>query len=147
MKVEFRMDPNASEPYAVVYARERDAEVDALIESMSGAHTIEAYSERGKVLLRRAEVQRIYTQQRRVLVEADGGTFFIRERLYALEEKLDGNEFVRISNSEIVNKRRIKKLDFSITGTIRLTFRDGTETYVSRRYVPRIRSLFERGKK
>ena len=80
------------------------------------------------------------------MAEADGGSYFIRERLYKLEEKLDGNEFVRISNSEIVNRRRIKMLDFGITGTIRLIFRDGTETYVSRRYVPRIRSIFERGR-
>ena len=146
MRIEFRQDPSAEQPYAVIYAKEKDAAVEALMERMAAEHTIEAYSERGQVLLKQAEIQRIYTQQRRVVAEADGGSYFIRERLYKLEEKLDGNEFVRISNSEIVNRRRIKMLDFGITGTIRLIFRDGTETYVSRRYVPRIRSIFERGR-
>ena len=144
MRVEFFKDPEAQQPYILVCAREKDAAVEALLERLKQPDTITAYSERGEVLLHPAEIQRIYTQQRRVMVDADSGTFFMRERMYELEEKLDSSEFVRISNAEIVNMRRIRKLDFGIVGTIRLIFRDGTETYVSRRYVPRIRSIFER---
>lgn len=144
MKIEFLQDPGAQEISVVVRAKEKDAAVCALMESISRQEAIHAYSERGEELLYPAEIQRIYTQQRKAMVECDRGTFSLRERLYALEEKLDKNEFVRISNSEIVNKRRIRRLDFSLAGTIRLIFRDGTETYVSRRYMPRIRSAFER---
>jgi len=144
MKIEFLQDPGAQEISVVVRAKEQDAAVCALMESISRQEAIHAYSERGEELIYPAEIQRIYTQQRKAMVECDRGTFSLRERLYALEEKLDKNEFVRISNSEIVNKRRIRRLDFSLAGTIRLIFRDGTETYVSRRYVPRIRSAFER---
>lgn len=147
MKILFRRDPEAQQPYILVCAREKDAAIEALIDRLKQPDTITAYSERGEVLLNPAEIQRIYTQQRRVMVDVDSGTFLLRERMYALEEQLDSNEFVRISNSEIVNKRRIRKLDFGIAGTIRLIFRDGTETYVSRRYVPRIRSIFEKGRK
>jgi len=144
MKIEFLQDPGAQEISVVVRAKEQDAAVCALMESIIRQEAIHAYSERGEELIYPAEIQRIYTQQRKAMVECDRGTFSLRERLYALEEKLDKNEFVRISNSEIVNKRRIRRLDFSLAGTIRLIFRDGTETYVSRRYVPRIRSAFER---
>ena len=147
MRIEFRQDPEAQQPYIVVCAREKNEAVEALMKRLSQPDDIAAYSERGEVLLNPAEIKRIYTQQRRVMVDADSGTFFLRERMYELEETLDGSEFVRISNSEIVNRRRIRKLDFAIAGTIRLIFRDGTETYVSRRYVPRIRSIFERGRK
>lgn len=146
MKVEFRKDPAACEPYVLVCAKERDAAVEVLMDSIAEPAVICAYSERGEEFLRYNEIQRIYTQQRRVLVDSDRGTFLMRQRMYELEEKLDNTEFVRISNSEIVNKRRIRRLDFSLTGTIRLIFRDGTETYVSRRFMPRIRSIFERGK-
>ena len=144
MKIEFLQDPGAQEISVVVRAKEKDAAVCALMESISRQEAVHAYSERGEELIYPVEIQRIYTQQRKAMVECDRGTFSLRERLYALEEKLDKNEFVRISNSEIVNKRRIRRLDFSLAGTIRLIFRDGTETYVSRRYVPRIRSAFER---
>ena len=50
---------------------------------------------------------------------------------------------MRISNSELVQKGRILRLDFGLTGTIRLILEGGLETYVSRRYVSRIRKMFE----
>lgn len=146
MKVRFQKDPSAEAPYVLVCAARRDANVEALMESIAAPEAICAYSDRGEVLIPQREIQRIYTQQRRVLAECDGGTFFLKERMYELEEELNANEFVRISNSEIVNRRRILKLDFSLNGTIRMIFRDGTETYVSRRYVPRIRAIFEKGR-
>lgn len=147
MKVSFYKDPDAKEAYVLVCAQKRDAAVEALMESIAMPKTIVGYSERGEVILKQTEIRRIYTERRRVLAESDRGTFFLKERLYTLEDKLDADEFVRISNSEIVNRRRILKLDFSFSGTIRLIFRNGTETYVSRRYVPKIRAIFEKGRK
>ena len=60
-----------------------------------------------------------------------------------MEEKLDKTRFVRISNSEIVNLRKIKRMDTSITGTIKMYLEGEIETYVSRRYVSKIKTAFE----
>lgn len=46
---------------------------------------------------------------------------------------------MRISRFEIVNLRRIVKLDTSLTGTIRVQMEGGIQTYVSRRNVARIK--------
>lgn len=143
MKIVFRKNPDAKEIRILVEARERTPEVEALLRRLEPVGQLKAYDERGEILLNMDEIIRIYTQQRRVLVDSDRGSFSLRSRLYELEEKLDAAEFVRISNSEIVNKRRILHLDFSLTGTIRLSLKGGVETYVSRRYVPRIRRMFE----
>lgn len=143
MKVEFRRVPGAGEIRVVVEADACTAEVEALLDRLKAPERIAAYGERGEILLEMHEIIRVYTQQRRVLVDSDRGSFTLRSRLYELEEKLDAAEFVRISNSEIVNRRRILHLDFSLTGTIRLSLKGGIETYVSRRYVPRIRRMFE----
>ena len=143
MKVEFHRDPGAQEPRVAVFARERTAEVESILKRLRASVRIAAYDARGEVLLSPEEILRVYTQNRRVLGDSDRGTFFLRMRLYELEEALDATEFVRISNSEIVRKERILRLDFSLTGTIRLTLRGGAETYVSRRYVARIRQMFE----
>ena len=143
MKLEFRRDPDARETRVCIIARERNAEVEEIIRRLWVKKTIPAYDERGETILGMDEIIRIYTQQRKVLVDSDRGTFTLRTRLYELEEALDANEFVRISNSEIVSRSRILYLDFSLTGTIRLKLKGGTETYVSRRYVARVRKIFE----
>ena len=60
-----------------------------------------------------------------------------------LEEILDSDSFVRISNSEIVNVKKIIRLDTSITGTIRMYMKGDTQTFVSRRYVSRIKKTLK----
>ena len=143
MKLEFRREPDAAEVRVLVTARERTPEVEALLRRIGSTMTIAAYDERGEVLLRPGEIIRIYTGDRRVRLDSDRGSYQLRCRLYELEERLSEADFVRISNSELVQKRRILRLDFSLTGTIRLMLEGGMETYVSRRYVARIRKMFE----
>ena len=58
-----------------------------------------------------------------------------------MEEQLDNRKFVRISNSEIVNIKKIKKLDTSLTGTICMYLEGEKMTYVSRRYVSKIKKV------
>lgn len=143
MKIEFRREPEAAEVRVLVTAAERTPEVEALLRRIRALPAVIAYDDRGEVPLRAEEIIRIYTEGRRVRVDSDRGSFDLRSRLYELEEKLGAADFVRISNSEIVQKGRILRLDFSLTGTIRLMLEGGIETYVSRRYVSRIRRMFE----
>ena len=46
-----------------------------------------------------------------------------------------------ISNGEIINIKKVKGFDLSFTGTICVSLSNGTVTYVSRRYVSKIRHL------
>ena len=46
---------------------------------------------------------------------------------------------MRISNSEIVNLKKVTSLDLSLTGTIRMTLNGSVTAYVSRRYVKKIK--------
>ncbi|MEE3451384.1 MAG: LytTR family DNA-binding domain-containing protein, partial [Acutalibacteraceae bacterium] len=65
----------------------------------------------------------------------------LRQRLYELEEQLNKYSFVRISNSEIINLKKVRNFDLSLSGTICVTLSDGTATYVSRRYVSKIKKV------
>jgi DNA-binding LytR/AlgR family response regulator len=65
----------------------------------------------------------------------------LRLRLYEIEERLDNNNFVRISNSDIINLKKVKGFDLSLAGTICVILSNGTVTYVSRRFVARIKQL------
>ena len=66
-------------------------------------------------------------------------TVTLRSRLYELEERWKGTSIVRVSHSELVNFDKVKSLDLSITGTISLRLTNGESTYVSRRYMGKIK--------
>ena len=69
------------------------------------------------------------------------GEYVLRLRLYEAEERLKQRHFVRISNSEIINLKKARSFDLSFTGTICVTLSDGSSTYVSRRYVNKIKEV------
>ena len=62
-------------------------------------------------------------------------SFKIKDRLYELEEKLCSGDFVRTSNSCIINLKYVDSFDTSIIGTIEVIFKDGSKEYVSRRKI------------
>ena len=92
-------------------------------------------------LLEQEELYRVYAEEGKVFGVTQDGTYALRRRLYELEEQLDKKRFVRISNSEIVNLKQVKSFDLSFAGTICVALRDGTVTYVSRRYVSKIKQV------
>lgn len=70
-------------------------------------------------------------------------TATVTEEVNQLVKKLSGNphQFVRISNSEIINLKKIDYFDLSFTGTICVKLRGGTVTYISRRCVPKVKEI------
>ena len=63
------------------------------------------------------------------------GVFKIKEKLYYLEENLPKKNFIRISNSVIVNISQVKYFNTNIVGSILVKLNDGTEEYVSKRRI------------
>lgn len=94
-----------------------------------------------KIMLSTRDILRIYTENQRVMIQDTKGIYSTQEKLYELEERLDEGQFFRISKSEIVNLKKIRRLDLSITGTIKVILSDGTETYTSRRNVTKLKQV------
>lgn len=61
------------------------------------------------------------------------GIYKIKEKLYYLEERLSQKDFIRISNSAIININHVKCFNTSIIGKIIVKFKDGAEESVSKR--------------
>ncbi|MDE7379833.1 MAG: LytTR family transcriptional regulator, partial [Clostridia bacterium] len=81
----------------------------------------------------------IYAAVGKVFAVTDKKEYVLRLRLYEAEEKLNGKGFVRISNSEIINIKKAKKFDLSTIGTICVSLSNGDISFVSRRYVSKIK--------
>ncbi len=84
---------------------------------------------------------RIYLNSGKVVAVTDKGEYVLRLRLYEIENLLLTDQFIRISNSEIINLKKVNNFDLSFTGTICVKLSNGVTTYVSRRYVPKLKKI------
>ena len=110
-------------------------------------YNIPGTDEKGnKRMIRRTEILSAYSEGQRVIVLTGDGRYAVQKKLYELEHELGDANFIRISKSEIINIHKIKSLDMSITGTIRLVLKTGYETYVSRRNVAKIKEKLTKEK-
>lgn len=92
-------------------------------------------------VLEENDLIKVYAGNGKVFAVTDHGEYSIKLRLYEIEKRLDPQRFVRISNSEIVNLKKVKNFDLSFTGTICVELINNTVTYVSRRYVSKIKKI------
>ncbi len=145
MKIKFDIQERYREPEIHICYHSKDEQIQALYQTISemADSSYMAYDGQNAVRLMVSDIVRIYSHSKRVYVRTREQEYEIRERLYVLEEELSTKGFVRISNSEIVNIRCISRLDTSHTGTIKMYFKNNDETYVSRRYVGKIKDVLK----
>ena len=143
MQVEIRIDSACPEPKVVILTAAVTEEVNELVKKLSAdaPHVISGMKD-GKVeVLEPADLIRVYTSAGKVYAVTEKGEYVLRLRLYEVEQRLNPHQFVRISNSEIINLKKIDYFDLSFTGTICVKLRGGTVTYISRRCVPKVKAI------
>ena len=143
MQVEVKIDNSCIEPKIIVLAASMTEEVSKVIQKLSDNNPqIITGSKNEKIeVLEQNELIRIYAANSRVFAVTNSGEYLLRLRLYEAEEQLDPTQFVRISNSEIINLKKVKSFDLSFAGTICVELSNGTTTFVSRRYVSKIKKI------
>ncbi len=143
MQIEIKIDKNCIEPKIVIMAQSMTEDVKRIIDLLSAEtpQLLAGFRNDQLEILEPAKVLRLYAQQGKVVAVTESGEYILRQRLYDLEEKLEKDGFTRISNSEIINLKKAKNFDLSLAGSICVRLSDGTITYVSRRYVSKIKQL------
>ncbi len=143
MKIEIQLDSTCKEPKVIILTDKLGEEVNAIFRKLSdeGPKLLLGFTAEDAVPMDEDQIVRIYAQNGKVFCVTQQGVYTLRQRLYELEEQLDPSRFVRISNSEIVNLRKIRRFDLSLVGTICVSLANGESTYVSRRYVSKIKQI------
>jgi len=141
MKIEIKIEKDCTEPKVIVVTDKVTEEVNDIIKKLSEkpSEMFAGFSGDKATVLEPDSIYRIYASGGKVYAETQSETFVLRMRLYEAEERLAGRSFVRISNGEMVNLKKIKGLDLSFTGTVCISLTNKTVTYVSRRYVSKIK--------
>ena len=144
MEIEIKLDPNCKDAKVLIWTASQ-AHGQMLAQRLTSAETAPLsqllYGARnGKIeVLEQEQLLRVYAGTGKVFAVTQQGEYVLRHRLYVLEAQLDPRRFVRISNSEIINLHKAKSFDCGLSGTICVRMADGSCSYVSRRYVSKIK--------
>ena len=143
MKIEVRIDEKCKEPKIIVMTDKMTDEINALVKRLSEEQpqVIAGFKDDTVEVLEPSDIYRVFATSGKVLAETSHGEYTLRLRLYEMEQRLDNRSFVRISNSDIINLKKVKSFDLSFAGTICVSLANGTVSYVSRRYVSKIKQL------
>ena len=148
MQIEIKLDENCKEPKIIVVTNKMTDEINEIMKRLSDEQPkmIAGFKDDIVEVLEPFDIYRIFAASGKVFAETNHGEYTLRLRLYEMEQRLDSNFFVRISNSDIINLRKVKGFDLSFAGTICVTLSNGTVTYVSRRFVAKIKQkMIQRG--
>ena len=116
-----------------IYAHEH-SDLISKIESLINDETksVNGYFEDDIVSLKISEIYRFYVEDNKLYASGKDGIFQVKMRLYQIEE-LVGDSFVKINQSCLVNKSKIKKFSSSLGGYLLVELKNGEKDYVSRR--------------
>ena len=145
MQVEIKIDHSYLEPKVVVYTSQMNEEIELLLKRISeekeAPKILTGMQNEQLKVLDEVDIIRIEANAGKVLAHTSEGEYVMRQRLYELESRLEDFSFVRISNSEIINLKKVKNFDLSFAGTICVSMIDGSVLYASRRYVARVKNV------
>ncbi len=138
MKIKITVDEKLTDIEVEIKAPTMSDEVTKIADKLSEnkGQTLKAQNSLNiETTVNTSDIYRVYSAVGKVYVATKFDEFISKQRLYELEEILSEENFVRISNSEIINLSKVKVFDLSFPKTIAITMENDVITYVSRRYV------------
>lgn len=138
----FKVRTNISEKYEeieiIINAPKRTEEVQKIEKKLIGKETaiikqIIGYQGNDIFVIKTEDIILVYSEEKNNYCKTKDGIYMVKEKMYYLDDVLDKNKFIRISNSAIINIDKIKCFNTSIIGRIVVKFYDNTEVNVSRR--------------
>ncbi|MFD0705311.1 LytTR family DNA-binding domain-containing protein [Alloscardovia venturai] len=152
MKVSFQQSNAAIEPIALIIAQERTQEVETALHilkelSTDSSHLLHipldmisgTYHSHGSVLPV-SSITYFYASHKKIFARHNRQDWQVNLTLKMLDTKLDSQQFVRVSNSAIINMHALVRFDANLAGSYAARLRDGSQVKVSSRYVNVIKS-------
>lgn len=143
MKVEIIVDKNLKEKEVLIKTPEIDQEsLDIKKKILSNdIQILSGIYDKKLEIIDLDDIIRIYANDKKVFTVTDKKTYLMKLPLYKIEDYLSGKNYVRISNSEIINLDKTKNFDFKYLGTISCEMDNGDLCFVSRRAMKKVREI------
>ena len=101
--------------------------------SINSFEEIIGYQDNNIFIIKLKDIIKFYGKEKNNYCETKEGTFLVKETLSYLEENLPPKDFLRISNSVIININFVKCFNNSIIGKLIVKLKNDDEEIVSRR--------------
>ena len=143
MEIEIVIDQSQIEPKIIIKTSKLTQEVENIMNiiSQQNPSIISGIKDEKLEIIDENAIIAVFAQDGKVYADTKNGIYELKLRLYELENILDKTRFVRISKSEIINLKSVKNFDLSFTGTISVEMKNGKISYVSRRFVSKIKKI------
>lgn len=151
--MEIRVNTNISKDHGddievCITASKITKELEELVELINEASnadltTILGYNNNKVSIINIDDIYYVYSADHNNYCVTPKGTFKIKEKLYDLENRLPKKDFIRISNSSIINIKYVDCFDVGVIGTIEVQFIDKSVQYVSRRNVKNVMTFLK----
>lgn len=143
MKVEIVVDKNLKEKEVIIKTPKVDQESLDIKEKIlsNDIQILSGIYDDKLEIIDLDDIIRIYANDKKVFTVTEKKTYLMKLPLYKIEDYLNGKNFVRISNSEIINLDKTKNFDFKYLGTISCEMVNGDICFVSRRAMKKVREI------
>ena len=149
MQTHIKIEP-CEKPFCVIHAAEETDGIKAVAQKISmmdesgTSAAVSGWDGDYCIQVKTSELLRIYSLDKKVFLEcqSEEEPLLLKMRLYEFEElaeRCGWTDFIRISNTDIVNLSKVQKFDMSLSGVIKVNYGDGKVTIVSRRYMNKIK--------
>ena len=138
MKCEIIIDPSCEEK-VVIYAKKESRFTEEIKQLAEGCEK-ELFGSLGNeiVKLNPSDIYYITVTGGKVYAVCERKKYLLKERLYLLEEKMP-ESFVKINQSCLANIKKTERFDTSLSGTLKIHFKNGDTDYVSRRQLKTVK--------
>lgn len=140
------LDEAYIEPKVTIQTREKTRQVENIIQAIDHASdrdfpVVMAYIGEKSILVSQRDVIRVFTHNKKVMLQTEGEVYLLKKTVTALEQILNPERFVRISQAEIINLYKVKSFDLTTRGAVGVEFEDGNKSWVSRNRLHDIRQV------
>ena len=150
MQTQIRIE-KCERPYCVIHTSEETEGIKTIVEKISmmdeSGHkaVITGWDGDYCIQVKQQNILRVYSLDKKVYLECEGEEepLLLKLRLYEFEElarRCGWTDFIRISNTDIVNLSKVEKFDMSLSGVVKVNYGNGRFARVSRRYMNKIKS-------
>ena len=140
MKITIEDLPDGGEDEIIIRCKHVDEHLLKLVYALkAGQEKLTATKGTDIVQVMPKEIFYFEAVDNKVFLYLEKDVYETKQKLYELEERFRGTDFVRVSKSVILNLSKVKSLSPAFNGRFEATMKNGEKLIVSRAYVPALK--------